>query len=201
MNQEILEILIGKHLDGEITPGEQRILDVEMGRDPQARELLAELKDLHEQSSELVASCIIGQGTSPGDILERAWQQASARPLRDKAGQQTERPTRRAVRRVGYVRVAVAVAAGFLLGLAVQFFISGGSAPQDDPSESGMFVQNTAGPMELEVPSLPEFPADPAGNPIRKVDWYNFIDKQGNQWLIEGLRESTVRPAAYNADL
>ena len=201
MNQEILEILIGKHLDGEITPGEQRILDVELGRDRRAAELLAELKDLHERSSELVASRIIGLGSPPAEVFERAWQQAGVHPLRGEAGQEAERPARRTVKRVGYVRVAVGVAAGFLLGLTVQFVLPGGSAPPSEPAAPDVVARDVADPAALEELTFPEFPAAPAGNPVRNVDWYQFTDKQGNQWLIEGLRESTVRPAAYNADL
>jgi hypothetical protein len=29
------------------------------------------------------------------------------------------------------------------------------------------------------------------------VDWYVYTDRDGNQWLIEGAREGTVRSAAY----
>jgi hypothetical protein len=67
--------------------------------------------------------------------------------------------------------------------------------------QGDVVARNVADPMELEVPSFSELPVDPSGNPIRNVDWYNFTDKLGNQWLIEGLRESTVRPAAYSTDL
>ncbi len=195
MNQEIVEILIGKHLDGEITPGEQRILDVELDRNPRARELLAELRDLHERSSELVASSIVGRGTPPADIFEQAWQQA-------------ERPVRRSVKRVGYLHAAVGVAAGFLMGLAVQFVLHkespglpGASTPQDYPAASDAFVQNVGSPMELAEPTFPDLPTDPANHSIHNIDWYNFTDSQGNQWLIEGLRENIARPAAYYGDL
>jgi len=195
MNQEIIEILIGKHLDGEITPGEQRILDMELARNLRARELLAELRELHERSSEMVASYVLGRGAAPTDIFEQAWQQA-------------ERPIRRAVRRVGYVHVAVGVAAGFVMGFAVQFTLPGASAPQNGPTASDLVARNVADPMELKAPSFPdpwppagELPADPAGNPIRNVDLYNFSDKKGNQWLIEGLRENIAQPAAYYGDL
>ncbi len=40
MTQEMLEILIGKYLDGEITPSEQCILQTELERDIKAKELL-----------------------------------------------------------------------------------------------------------------------------------------------------------------
>ena len=32
-------------------------------------------------------------------------------------------------------------------------------------------------------------------------DWYNFTDKQGNKWLVEGLREDIVKPAVYHDGL
>ena len=188
MNREIIEILIGKHLDGEITPGEQRILDMELVRDPHARELLAELRELHERSSEVVASYVLGQGAAPADIFEQAWQQA-------------QRPVRRAVRRVGYVRVAVGAAAGFVIGLAVQFAIPGAPVPQNGPAASNLIAQNVTDPMEIKAPSLGELAPDAADNPIRNVDLYNFTDKQGNQWLVEGLTENIARPAAYYGDL
>ncbi|MHC4511554.1 MAG: anti-sigma factor family protein [Planctomycetota bacterium] len=187
MNQEILEILIGKHLDGEITPGEQRILEVELDRDPRAKELLAELRHLHERSSELVASCILGQGKTSADVFEQAWQQA-------------EHPIRHRARRFSYAHVAVGVA-GFLMGLAVHFVLPGTSTPQSDPAAADAFVQNVGGVIEFEGPALPDLPADPTGSPVRNVDWYSFSDKDGNQWLIEGLRENIVRPAAYYTDL
>lgn len=188
MNREIIEILIGKHLDGEITPGEQRILEVELERDPRAKELLAELRDLHERSSEIVASCILGQGKAPRDVFEQAWQQA-------------EHPVARRARRLSYAHVAVGVVAGFLMGLAVNFIFPGTSVPRNGSAVSDVFVRNVADPMELAGPALPDLPADLAGGPVRNVDWYNFTDKDGNQWLIEGLRENIAQPAAYYGDL
>ena len=47
MNQELLEILIGKYLDGEITPSEQHILEDQLNADPQAEELLRQFQNLH----------------------------------------------------------------------------------------------------------------------------------------------------------
>lgn len=195
MNQEIIEILIGKHLDGEITPGEQRILDMELVRNPRARELLAELRELHERSSEMVASYVLAQGEAAADIFEQAWKQS-------------QRPIRRAARRVGYIRVAVGAAAGFAIGLAVQFAMPGASLPQTNPAASNLVAMDVADPIELKAPGLPkawppagEMPTDPAKNPVRNVDLYNFTDKQGNQWLVEGLREDIAQPAAYYGDL
>jgi anti-sigma factor RsiW len=188
MNQEILEMLIGKHFDGEITPGEERILEMELARDPRAAELLAELQDLHERSSELVASCILGQGTAPGDIIEQAWQR-------------TEKPVRSRAKRAGYVHAAVGVAAGFVIGLAAQFVLPSASTPQNNPAVSEALVRNTGSTTKLEEPNFPELPAGLTEDPIRNVDWYNFTDSQGNQWLIEGLREDTAQPTAYYGDL
>jgi hypothetical protein len=188
MNQEILEILIGKRLDGEITPGEDRILEMELARDRRAAELFAELRDLHERSSELVASCILGQGRAPGDTIEQAWQR-------------TEKPVRSRVKRAGCVCGAVGVAAGFLIGLATQFVLPGASTPQEKSSAPVALVQKAGDPMNLEEPNFPGIPAGLMEDSIRNVDWYNFIDSQGNQWLIEGRRENGARPTAYYGDL
>lgn len=189
MNQETLEILIGKYLDGEITPSEQRILQAELDSDSQAKELLAGLQDLHERSSELATSQILGHGRTSGDIFERAWQQ------------QAKYPFHAAIKWGGYIRFAAGVAAGLAMGLAVHFILSVASTPQSDPARSNAVVQNMADRTGIESPAFPQLPSDPVGNPIRNVDWYSFTDKQGNQWLIEGFRENIARPAAYYGDL
>ena len=41
----------------------------------------------------------------------------------------------------------------------------------------------------------------PSGEPERNVDWYRFTDEQGNQWMVEGLRENIVKPAVYQQGL
>jgi len=189
MNQETLELLIGKYLDGEITPSEQRILQAELDRDSQAKELLADLQDLHERSSELVTSQILGRGGTSADIFERAWQQ------------QAKYPFHAAIKWGGYIRFAAGVAAGLAMGLAVHFVLSVAPTPPGEPARSNVLVQGMADRTGIESPAFPPLPSDAAESPIRNVDWYSFTDKQGNQWLIEGFRENIARPAAYYGDL
>ena len=80
MTEEILEVLIGKYLDGEITPSEQRMLEAELNRNPGAEELLRQFQDLNERSSEVVTSELLARGEHPEEIFERAWQQHSKKP-------------------------------------------------------------------------------------------------------------------------
>ena len=189
MTQEMLEILIGKYLDGEITPSEQRMLEAELERNPQAKELLAQLQHLHERSCEAVTSEVIAPGRPAEDVFEHAWRQQSRHLL----------PLM--MRKSGTIRFAAGVAAGLLMGLAVHFVLPAGSIPQSDPVAPGGFVQNTDDHASLEETNPPRLLPDTAGNVFRNVDWYSFTDKEGNQWLIEGLREDVVRPAAYSGDL
>ncbi len=77
MTQEMLEIMMGKYLDAEITPSEQRLLEAELDKDPQAKELLGQLQEMHERCGEAVASELLGRGGTPDDIIERAWQRRS----------------------------------------------------------------------------------------------------------------------------
>jgi hypothetical protein len=189
MTQEMLEILIGKYLDSEITPSEQRLLDAELARDPQVNELLRQLQDLHESSGEVVASEMSGLGRAAEDVFERAWQQ------------QTRPSFRFRVTMGRHLRFAAGVAAGLLIGLALHLVLPSISQPQDDPVAPNVLVKNTDSRVDKEMPDSPGFITDPAGNIFRNVDWYSFTDKEGNQWLIEGLREDIVRPAAYSGDL
>lgn len=189
MTQEMLEILIGKYLDGEITPSEQQILQTELDSNSTAKKLLEQFQDLHERSCEVVASEITGRGKEAGEIFEQAWQRQSANPLR------------RILKLDGRLRFAAGLAAGLAIGLILHFVLSFISIPQSSDVPVNMLAQNAGNQMDAEQLIFPQPLMDPAGNSLRNVDWYSFTDNQGNQWLIEGLRENIVRPAVYYGDL
>jgi hypothetical protein len=190
MKQEILEILIGKYLDGEITPSEQQILQKQLDSDPRAKELLGQLRALHEQSGEAVASEIIGVGKEAGEIFEQAWRRQAANPLR------------RVLKMDGRLRFAAGLAAGLVIGLFVHLALPLGSTPQrPDIPAANVLALNTDNRTDAGQSAYPQGLTVPAGNALRNVDWYGFTDKQGNEWLIEGLRENIVTPAVYYEDL
>lgn len=189
MTPEMLEILIGKYLDSEIAPSEQRLLDAELERDPQHKELLKQLQDLHECNAEVMASELTGTGRTAEDVFERAWLQQSKRPFRF------------LFRRSHTLRFAAGLAAGLIIGLILHFVLPPISQPPGDPVPAHLVVQNTDNQTKPGQVDLPRRMTDPDGNVFRNVDWYNFTDKEGNQWLIEGLRENVVRPASYSEDL
>ena len=189
MTQEMLEILIGKYLDGEITPSEQQILQTELDRDSRAKDLLEQLQDLHERSCEAVASEITGGGEEAGEIFERAWQRRSVNPLR------------RVLKMDGRMRFAGGLAAGLIIGLMLNFVLPLVSTTQGPDVPGNMVAKNPGNQMDAERLTYPQPVIDPVGSSLRNVDWYSFTDNQGNQWLIEGLRENTVTPAVYYGDL
>ena len=189
MTQEMLEIMMGKHLDGEITPSEQRLLEAELDRNPQARELLGQLRQMHERCGEAVVSELLGRGRTPEEIFERAWQRRSQQPLRS------------SMKIRGRIRFAAGLAAGLLMGLALHFVLPIFSTPGSDLPPGNILAQDPESPADVEQQIFERLSADPAGQMILNVDWYNFTDQHGNKWLVEGLRENTVRPAAYYGDL
>jgi hypothetical protein len=189
MTEEMLEILIGKYLDGEITPSEQQILQKRLDSDSHAKELLEQFQALSERSCEVVAAQIIGRGKEAEEIFEQAWQRQAANPLH------------RILKVDGRLRFAVGLAAGLAIGLMLHFVLPFVSTPQSPDVPADMLAQNTENQIDAKQFTLPESLTNPAENTLRNVDWYSFTDKQGNQWLIEGLRENNVRPAAYYGDL
>ncbi|OHB79847.1 MAG: hypothetical protein A2Z25_03640 [Planctomycetes bacterium RBG_16_55_9] len=191
MTQEMLEMLIGKYLDSEITPSEQQLLDAELDRDPQVKELLRQMEDLHQSCNEVVACEIAGRGRKAEDVFEQAW--------REQVG--CAKSILHTRRLMDYLRFAAGVAAGLIVGLGLHFTLPSDSKPQGKPVLPPALVQNTDNQTDMERPDLPSLLTDPAGNVFRNVDWYSFTDKEGNQWLIEGLREDVVKPAAYSGDL
>ena len=181
-----LEILIGKFLDGELSPAEQRWLDEELERNEEARELLEQLQTISECGREVVTSGVIEQGRGPDEILERTWQRHKGTLWR------------RIVRADGHLRFVVGIAAGFLMGLILHFALTWGS-PAPEPRVAVDF--NSPGRDYIDR-GLGGAPGSSRTPPVmRNVDWYTFTDQTGNQWLVEGVREGSVLPAAYHGDL
>ncbi len=183
MKEEMLEIMIGKYLDDQITPGEQRALEAELDSNFEAKELLTQLQDLHQRSCELIASEVLDHGRSADEIFERAWQQHK------------KRPSIGIIRLSGSLRFAAGIAAGLVIGLALHFTVLTRSTPpiirQKPPVVKS--PDNTTGENRQNLPS-PQ-------NTTRNVDWYTFTDENGDQWLIEGLRENTVRTASFQESI
>lgn len=194
MNQEMLEILIGKYLDGEITPSEQRILEEKLNADPQAEELLKQFQKLHERCGEVVTSELLEQGKTPEEILNKAYQQQSVSPLRHLASN----PIQRIVKIGGYMRFAAGVAAGLIIGLALHFVLLSNQANQIERDVPYIMAQNTNNNTNPDIQRASMSQTRNTPGVIRNVDWYNFTDDKGNQWLVEGYRENTVRPAVYD---
>lgn len=188
-NDDKLELVIGKHLDGEITPAEQRWLDDELQRNERARDLLEQLRLLRACSRQVVAAEVLERGQRPEEILQSAWQR-----------HQRSR-WRRVVRADGHLRFAAGLAAGFLLGLLLHFGLAA-----DKPASTEDVASTPTARDVMPVGSSGQGAAQDAGarypgSVMRDVDWYSFTDRNGRQWLVEGVREGSVRPAAYYGDL
>ena len=106
-HNELIELLMGKFLDGEITPSEQRILDERLVSDPDARVLFDQLTRLHETSQEAVQAHILDQGPQAADIFARAWDRIERkRPLR-------------VIHRIVFSQFTTGLAAGLLVAVGL----------------------------------------------------------------------------------
>lgn len=191
MTQEILEMLIGKYLDGEITSSERQMLQAAMESDPDARELLEQLQDLHQQSREVISSEVLDKGKTAEEIFEQAWRHRTKSPLHHIFGISSR------------FRFVAGLAAGLVIGLTLHFALPVRSVPKSDMIPETVVAQSTTDQADADIEQLStqSFPSSHAQNVSRNVDWYSFKDENGDQWLIEGYRQSIVKPVAYNPDL
>ena len=189
MIDDRLEILIGKFIDGEISPAEQRWLDAELQRNEDARELLEQLRMLSECGRQVVTSEVLEQGKPPEEILQRTWQRHEGSPWR------------RVVKADGHLRFAAGLAAGFLLGLILHFALVGGHTAGTDVVDRPPVARSAAVPVGTDYDETGEAARGYRRPVMRNVDWYGFTDRTGQQWLVEGIREGSVRPAVYRGDL
>ncbi len=203
-----LEILIGKHLDGELSSQECGLLETELQRDRHAKELFEQMRLLHECSCGVVTHEVLGRGADPAEVFERAWQQNKRSFWRRIArGGLQRQGWRWGAHADSHLRFAVGVAAGLLLGLAVHFVpLSHSRAPSTNPSQPlvGVDVPSGRGG-QLEMG--PQMPNNGFGAPVvsvrspanprqvtRQRNWYIYTDRDGNQWLIEGIQEGMAKP-------
>jgi len=192
ISEDMFEVLIGKYLDGEITPSEQRLLEAKLDSDPKASELLEQYQILHDQSNEVLAVELLEKGKSPEEIFEQAFQQ-------------TKHKRHHIIKRSGWIRYATGVAAGLIFGIALHFTLlqssSGGNEQNNlvPPTPIAQTYVKKLNPEILFGPSQPQTQTSVV--PVRNVDWYNFTDENGNQWIVEGVRGNQARPAVYEQSL
>lgn len=184
MANEMLDLLMGKHIDGEITPEEQRLLDRFLADDEAAREEFALFRRLHEQARWAVSQTL-NNGQPMEEIFDAAWRKSS--------------PVRRLQNRIfrrEWALAAAGLAAGLLLGFAIHgWIVTWGDTAKPTPAP---LAQNTTGSEPLSPLSATPL-VIPGEN--RYVDWYTVTDPSGDQLLLEGFRRQQVTPAMYYGDL
>jgi hypothetical protein len=191
-HNELIELLMGKFLDGDISPSEQRLLDDHLANNPDAGTLFAQLTRLHEISQEAIQTRILDQGRSAGDIFAQAWEQAGRkRPLH-------------IISRIVFSQFTSGLAAGLLVAVGLllwQHHTQTRSIQNSNPPYLAKELKPYAEGPVLRVADSPEAPLKSISPEVlREVDWYHFTDQQGNRYVIEGLRENTVQPVVFRSD-
>lgn len=183
LTEDKLEILIGKCLDGQATPIERHLIEKEMNQNPRAKVLFEQWQTLNEWGRELVVDKMVEQGARPEDVFEQAWRRSRGLLWL------------RLARSQRHVRFAVGVAAGFLLGVLLHFVWMNGTtganvSPRTVAQETSV---PTGGGQKVVNPNV----LAASRSESRNVNWYGFTDAAGNRYLVQGVQEGKVRPAAY----
>ena len=177
MDNDRFEILMGKFIDSEIEPSEQRLLETQLAMDPQSRRLFEEFKALHSMARTEIAP-LAQAGRSFDAIFALAWKQS-------------RRGRHRIIHvPVGAGRFVAGLAAGLML-VAMVWVSTRSLVPQTAPAPDGASMVAA----EPEVPDriVPRKAMDSSAPVIKNVDYYYYTDEDGQRWMIEGVREN-VRP-------
>jgi hypothetical protein len=177
---EMLEILMGKYMDGQITPAENRMLQEALEADEEARELFEQLQILHERCEEAVDSEILNRGQDFEEVFDRAWKRRGPRVVR-------------VIVPSGAFKFVAGLAAGILIGLGIHLTMSINRLNNLTPEQVYATAANRETPPRFITDVAPPQPESASGM-TRNVDWYSFTDNSGNEYLIEGYRQNTVKP-------
>ena len=141
MNPEMTEILIGKFIDSEITPAEKNLLDIELQRNPQARQLLGELQELHEVSRQALDREVSGNTQSAEVVFERAWRNS-------RLGKR-----HRSIHLSPMYRIMVSLAAGLVFGFGLYHLFFHTPAQAQHQTRTVTAIYNS-----IRYPSVPLHP-------------------------------------------
>lgn len=196
MNEQMLEILISKYIDSEITPAEQKMLDAELQSNPEAQETLKTLEQLRDQSQQMIKEEVLLSGAPASTIIEQALAQSS-RPRKQKGT-----PCRR------WYRDPISLAACFILGLGfVSVWVNYGKPIQQTGSNNR---QTTASP-PIDQPWPPLFiKSSEERTPLRQEEKRNPDDgiylyytdpETGKVRAVELHRKSDIKTVTYDEGL
>jgi hypothetical protein len=192
MENENLDILMGKFIDGEISPAEQTMLDEQLAGDASSRELLERFRRLHEQTRQVVREELATDAAPVEEIFERAWNSAFS-------------GTQFIGWRIGgeWMRFVAGLAAGLVIGAGLMWAAMGtarnnGNTPIARPGP--METANPIAQVERHDP-IAEQPSDAMRTENRKINWVTFPEPSGDQLLIEGFERQRITPAMYYGDL
>lgn len=176
MSNEMLEILIGKQIDSEITPAEKRLLDRHLESDEQSRKFMDELNRINDIAAESIDSRLAA--VKPvGEIFEAAW---------EKTGGVSYNYTRWLKKNLKF---AFGLAAGLMIGITLQM----NQAVLDDNMPGPDLAGNTT--IGNPVAENEDYGFD---RPERNLDLYMFTDTDGRRWMMEAYKEdNNIQPAIY----
>lgn len=188
MNEQMIEVLIGKFIDSEITPAEQQLLDAELSRNPETRRLLEDLQSLRDQAKGMLRQELCGSSDSAAEVFA-----AAMRSDRSERAQHVKRGRAWGV-------AAALVAACFIVGTGVNklFFSEGISGTQEGTGVKSSGEPGGGEGLVFNGDRKPGF--NPAKPVDRTIDWYTYTDADGVGWLMETYRHHRPRkvvPAAY----
>ncbi len=196
MNEEMLEILIGKFLDSEITPAEQKLLDAELQSNPKAKNIFRQWQQLHEQTEQALTAEVLENGQSPQEIFRRAVTIHERNRWKRRL-----RPSR-------WLPTVGALAAGLMLGIGLFSLMTDNASDhrttptRDEPKMVMREKQTSPDPTttaEESGPKLVEMMEPTPRN--RPMEYYFCTDSDGVRYVVETPTDHNVSWVSYQDNL
>ena len=187
MENETLQTLITKYLDGEINPDENNLLQAHLNKNPEGRNLFEKMHQIHDESQNAVFNEILNRGRIFDEVFEDAWQRSSILSVNKSM------PLYR------WANFAAGLAAGLIISLAAYFVFSPRISSVTNPQVVNITNSGYSPRVMKITPSqLRTLPRRPV---THNVDWYLLTNEDGDKWLVEGRRDNIATPVIYHGDL
>ncbi len=183
-NDTEIERMMNFYLDGQLAPEKRKQFEQLLADDAEVRRDFDRLRQTDLRIEQTAAAMT----AEPDDSFEMIYSQARDSYFIESQPRQKRRFN---------LRFVAGLAAGVAIGLLVNFMMTSSATSPDSSSDPTQHIAAEPGQTpDNTVPVLQAMSPQKETPSVHEVDLYYFKDKQGQEWLVEGIRHEMVQQAS-----